>query len=224
MKFKFLSETLSSLLLLVSLGSSAGIITDTDRDSFIDESTGIEWIDFGINNNQSFNYVASQLGAGGEYEGWALATTDQVYEMWQNAFEGLDYRNVGINRREGDLGVLDGADVFGSKFTTIFDVMGHNTTRDLGTEDEHRVSFGFFQGTDGISFVHYSALADKGLAPSSLNDAVHLVDYQNYDNARASGSVSSSTLLVRSVINVPGPSTLGIFSLALAGLALRPKN
>ena len=52
MTFKFLKSTLVGLILSTSClvnVANAGII-DTANDSFIDTSTEIEWMDFGINN------------------------------------------------------------------------------------------------------------------------------------------------------------------------------
>ena len=76
--------------------SYTGSIIDTLNDSFIDTSAGLEWMDFGINNNQSYNYVISQLGSGGVYEGWRLPTREEVLTLWANAYLGLgpDYENA----------------------------------------------------------------------------------------------------------------------------------
>ena len=86
MNIKRVKATFLALVVtLMSLGNlvNAAII-DTDEDSFIDTQTGLEWMDFGINNHQSFNEVSSQLGAGGEYEDWRLPSIDEVYTMWHN--------------------------------------------------------------------------------------------------------------------------------------------
>jgi len=69
------------LFIFTSFAASAGLIIDTDNDSFIDSSTTLEWIDFGVNNGQSFSYISSQLSIGGDYEGWRLPTIDEVYVM-----------------------------------------------------------------------------------------------------------------------------------------------
>jgi len=59
--------TLTTLLTL-SFISTAGIITDTSNDSFIDETTGFEWMDFGVNNTYTYNEVSSLLNIGDEFE------------------------------------------------------------------------------------------------------------------------------------------------------------
>ena len=71
MKFKFLKTTFTGIVLsiscLVNMANADVILIDTDNDSFIDMNTGLEWMDFGINNNHTYNFVASQLGEGGSY-------------------------------------------------------------------------------------------------------------------------------------------------------------
>jgi hypothetical protein len=38
------------LLLIATGGQAQAALIDTDRDSFIDTATNLEWMDFGINN------------------------------------------------------------------------------------------------------------------------------------------------------------------------------
>ena len=71
--------------------------------------------------------MASQLGEGGLYEGWSLATSEQVYTMWANAFLGLgsateypDYYG------SGQLYVADGLGEYQSVYSEVVEIIGHN--------------------------------------------------------------------------------------------------
>ncbi|PKF61910.1 hypothetical protein CW745_07925 [Psychromonas sp. psych-6C06] len=220
MIFKCLNIGLASSALLLSVTVQAVVITDTNNNSFIDTSTGLEWMDFGINNGKSYNYVASQLGQGGEYQGWSLASKDQVFTMWSNAFLGLgaDYEN----RNEYGIGQLyakDGQGVNGSVFTELFDIMGKNTTKYEGTAIEHNSSVGWFLGTDGLSNVHMLEWTGA-LFDLYNNDVVNIYDNYNYSNSyTANGDSAQSTMLVKR--SVPAPTMLAIFALALIGFSLR---
>ena len=79
-------KVLGSLFMMVSATANAALISDNSfvQAGFKDTSTGLVWMDFGINNGQSYNYVSSQLASGGEYSGWRLPSADEVYLMWQN--------------------------------------------------------------------------------------------------------------------------------------------
>ena len=73
------------ILITFSMTASAGLINTTEN-SFIDENSSLEWMDFGVNNTDTYDFVSSQLGNGQAYEGWRLATIDEVYNMYSNTF------------------------------------------------------------------------------------------------------------------------------------------
>ncbi len=57
-----------------------------DNGSFTtDTRTGLDWLDVPLTLNQSVNYVLSQMGQGGLYEGWRYATGDEVASLWDSA-------------------------------------------------------------------------------------------------------------------------------------------
>ncbi len=211
-----------ALILLISISANAGIITDTDNDSFIDDTTGLEWMDFGINNGQSFNYVVSQLIEGGVYKGWRLPTTSEVYALWENAFAALVTET-------GRLSASDGAGVVGSVFTEAFKAMGYNSSYNSNDfpDTDGRVNFidkesgAWFQGTDGLSWVGTFQITDE-LVIFDQDDFIGLYDHDNYDRDKSYVAEVYSTLLIRKATNkVPEPSTLAIFALGLIGLLSR---
>ena len=150
-----------SCSLILNFSANAGVIVDTNNDSFIDTSTGLEWMDFGINNGQSFNYVSSQLDQGGEYFGWMLPSLDQVFTMWSNVadLDGVSALSENLNHhgagqfRAYDLNsnILNGDD---SAWDATFDVIGYNniSINDLRI---HTYGTAMFEGSDGLSLVNF---------------------------------------------------------------------
>ena len=225
MKFKTLKITLAGIILfitcLVNVVNAEVIKIDTDNDSFIDTSTNLEWMDFGINNNYSYNSVVSELGSGGIYSEWRLASKDEVYNMWALAF-----LNVGANFEDKDyygieqFRAQDGKNTFGSVFTGITQIMGYNGIHGAGEINEHVAAVGLFQGSNGISYVNNWTYSDEhGI--SNRDDVSALVDHGNLERWRTDNSVYWSTMLVKKEITeVPNPISLAVFTLGFMGLGI----
>ena len=102
---RLIPHILLSLAACAFNANAAIINADTaEYNAYQDTETGLFWLDFGENNNQSYNYVASQLGDGGEWAGWRLPTLQEVYTMWANVadlgnvvadYENADYYGSG---------------------------------------------------------------------------------------------------------------------------------
>jgi len=220
-KLKLLNITIFGMLILVSSLinlACAGLITDTENDSFIDETTGIEWMDFGINNHLKHGDVVAQLNVGGEYYGWALPSEEQVRTMWINAFSNLGADTYEEDANGTEFRYKDGAFEQGSVFTELLNTMSFNGLRDAGAVNERMYSYGRYIGARGMSRVTMYSYTDR---LSNLN-GYDMVEFDNsptsdYTKVRA----SNSTLLIKvtSGIKVSEPSTLIIFALALIGIA-----
>ncbi len=50
-----------------------------------DTATGLDWLDVTASQGRSYDDVAAQLGAGGDFEGWQFATTEQFITLLVNA-------------------------------------------------------------------------------------------------------------------------------------------
>jgi hypothetical protein len=216
-------KTLSIISFVVlSFTANAGLITDTVNDSFIDKTTGLEWMDFGINNHLTYTQVTEQLDT--TFSGWSLATQDQVYSLWANAFLGLGAHNELPNRFGiGQLYVTDGSNEAGSVIYPIANIMGANLKQSVGTRYEDHMSRGLFSGTDGLSVVSLDVQIgsyDDYHSP----DSATLADNYNYNSLSNYDSAMWSTMLVKSSVDVPEPSTLAIFAFGMFGLASRKFN
>ena len=65
---------------LISFDSPYGTDTHT-----LDTDSDLLWLDLDITAGRSFNDVNSQLGVGGEFEGYRYATFDEVLDLWAHA-------------------------------------------------------------------------------------------------------------------------------------------
>jgi hypothetical protein len=213
---KFSIKTLAVYLPVIAFSctSTAGLITDTLDNSFIDETTGIEWMDFGINNNESFDYVLEQTQVGGKYEYWSVATQEQAYDMFLNAFAPQTESEF----KYGDPYVEVGAEIFtyGSSFDQIMQAMGHNTTYS-GDGEEVNFSFGLFFGENGLGKLELQNYAFGG----ENKDWAYFDVRTNQNEETSVSKIWRSTLLVKNAVEVPEPSSLAIFALGILGFSVR---
>lgn len=207
--FKYVKAALFSVTLVFSYNVHA-VMIDTTNDSFIDQDTGLEWMDFGINNNTSFNSVVSQLGTGGLYDTWRLPTALEVYEMWANAYLGLGVTTENPNAfGPGQLRVQENPTA--GVLENVQAVLGG--TGGIGER------LGWFEGTEGLSYVAYFKNGGGGGASGA-----YLYDVRDFESVRDYTDEHWSTLLVaKPVVAVPAPSVLIIFALGLISLGLRRK-
>jgi len=206
MKSIFLNATLATILLAVSVFSNAGLITNTTNNSFIDETTGYEWMDFGVNNQYSYSQVVSKLNT--EFFGWELATESQVLSMWINAFSGKgtsvdEVYPAGSYYNRFDANNVNGNSVHEAVFSA------------MGTSDFPGYALGWFADMYGsLSFVHFY---DRDTASDYVYSHGRNV---NHDDQLNNLDFRYSTMLVKMTL-VPEPSTFAILVLGVIALASR---
>ena len=90
MKKAILKTVMSAALATVMVGgANAGYISldwqeEGDDRAFLDEDTGIEWLKLSETAGMSINDVQAELGAGGLYEGWRLASAFEVESITED--------------------------------------------------------------------------------------------------------------------------------------------
>ena len=67
-----------------------------DAKLLFDTSTDMRWLDLGVTADMSHNAIVANLGAGGLFEGWRLATQTEVLELcWYHEYRGrLGYISI----------------------------------------------------------------------------------------------------------------------------------
>ena len=112
-------------------------------DYLTDTTTGMSWYKASLTAGMSYDYVESQFGAGGEFDGWRFATAEEFGAML-DSFTGIA---TGINGIEQTV-VVSGGDPLVPQVWSVIQLFGH--TYQSG-------------GSGGTTFLH-GYLADQNAA------------------------------------------------------------
>lgn len=91
-----------------------------DNKAVLETSTGLVWMDFGVNQHQTYSEIGASLHT--TYKGWRFATIAEIDHLWTSLFEDLPEWNR-ISQDFGALGTTEHDDYFNS----ITDVFGVST-------------------------------------------------------------------------------------------------
>lgn len=82
---------LAASLMMVAGASNAELVhadfQDGDRMVTVDTETGLAWMKFDVTRYHSLVSAENATVAGGAFEGWKLASADQVYSLWDSFFD-----------------------------------------------------------------------------------------------------------------------------------------
>lgn len=219
---KFISLAILLITLITPIAANAGIIeadiyNDGSNKGFSLDVNGydLEWMDFGITNGVSFDYILNHLET--EYSGWRIATRDDVDFLYQELTKDFTNVNKSTSLSWGtSIWVNNDSANLGSPWESIFSVIGLNGIQENynGVELIARweTSFGLYG--DGTDYFQVNNLLE---IEEGWSSASHIVNGYNDSNAENYPySDLASVMLVRT-IQVPEPSTIAIFSMALFG-------
>jgi hypothetical protein len=178
-------------------------------------------MDFGISNNVSYNYVKGQLGVGGVYEGWRIATSADMVSMVSSVWGPASFAYNSYDANKFGVGGIE-ANAAKGIFSSLAGIIGYNQIH-TGSRDGQLQSGGWYNSDAGMGNFFWETNN-----PIENIDKVALANNYDYHWLTNSVQQNNSTMLVRaaSVVtspttSVPEPSTLAIFALGIIGLASR---
>jgi len=203
-----------NILIVILFLSCSPIVNATivDHGDYLsDDYSGLDWLDINNTFGLSYDYVSSQLGDGGLFEGWRYATGVEFGLMrasWLGltvtdpyVISGSGYMQHPDNEIDGLISILGGA---------YFDSRGY-------------IALGIIDDTYLNGNAHYIA----GLIVDdvrSIPDSSAILGAGFSDSSMSSETVGS--FLVRNTASVPEPETLVLFGASLFPLWIlrRRKN
>ena len=178
--------------LVLSTNVNATFIDNGDYIS--DAGTGLDWMDVTTTQNQSYDYVFSQLGSGGIYEGWRYALHGEVRSLYDGP--------------EGNYANPD--------WYTALGITGTQINSD-GTTDWDYVE-GIYNGVSSWTGADWRTI---GFTTTTLNfygDIPADVAYASLGSWLVRDSIDSTS------ISVPEPATFALMSLGLVGICFSRRS
>jgi hypothetical protein len=230
MRFKFLSVAFATLILSSSLivnSANAGLIDVVESDIWLDNTNqgftlstsgySLDWLDFGITNNHSYNEIKQQLTS--TYIGFRFATFNEVNTLFSTAFSNETLIPVGEGWR------LDGLTIgMPNSYSTLIPIIGvnNNNFEPIFNPNVIWSSRGIIaDDTGGIGEL---SLTGWSSCTGSCQTGTWLENKTNGIVSLDQKSQDMSWFLVRDTVDVPEPSTFIIFALGIIGLSLRRYN
>ena len=195
------SLTIVGVIIASRLDGALVSITDNGPTAFgadsvtWDTGAGLEWLDLTFSVNMSYDSVSSQLGSGGTFDGWRIATGSEVSTLFGNA---------------GITSVIGGG--FISQATTgpteaLIDLVGNTLAA-----PEQQADGQFDDGGGALIGRARVFVAGPG-------DASSRIDTNWFD--RTSPNEFTGTWLVRDAPPIPEPTTILLLGVGTLGLGCR---
>lgn len=221
---KKLARTLGLASLLLSATSQALPIVQADafaagdNKAALETSTGLVWMDFGVNSHLSYDHVRYLLPT--QFAGWRLPTAAEVDHLWSALFDNLPEWNR-YNQGFGSMASMNQDDYFNS----IFDVFGNNADSYFESRDQDgnvidswtsKSMFAVFQKEPGVSGY---------VSADSPYDTIHSSTAMYIEMTGVDVSGWFGTLLVKdSATTVPEPGSLFLMLVAMSALVVRHRR
>ncbi len=224
MKSRLAKGITGIVLLAASLPSTGALIGVQDHGTyFSDTQSGLDWLDVTASVNKSYNYVSTQFGSGGEYEGWQYATAAQFGSMWGN-ITGEALAITGLNQRApGKRGAIIGE---------VIDLLGDTVlSGDLAVYGAPYCSADRQNCPSNYRAITTGILANPSvIIMGQQYRAYAYIDDNNWssvssDIVATDGSVQAAatshyfgSFLVRTTYAVPSPSVIALLGIGLVGI------
>lgn len=194
---------ISAALLLAGLSTNANAefvtgdyLSANDSNVTLDTTTGLEWLGLSLTKGESINGIKSLI-ENGDYEGFRLATEDEVVFMFDQFLD--ESKNNWLSNSQMDFMNTLGSFLYGSGYYSFGLTEGESGAAHLYGALAGSPAIYIGQGDYALDFKSGAyaiyLVSDSGESYSALNDA-------NYNSLRT-GNVSS----------VPAPFALSLFAM-----------
>lgn len=203
----------------------ADAFAQDDHKAVYETSTGLTWMDFGINLNTSYtpemHYLNIVSNLNTMYPGWRLATAGEVKHLWLSLFG-----NLGVPLRSQSptsIEIDDFNNETSDTFNQVQQLFGytfegyayHNETGEEGKDIEvnTQIAVGLFPSNDGfVGLFRYAKPSEGNLWYSASYDSMSL-EISQYSEFLYGAMLVKNT-------NVPEPAPLLLLLLGLLGLGI----
>lgn len=220
MKIKIALAILLSQLFSIN-SAHASAVHFIDNGSYTtDTISGLDWLDVTTSVNQSYNYVSSQFGVGGDYEGWRYATGMEFNQMVSN-YTGTnipDTQYSTVLQAEGDIDQLHF--LLGSTYDAWFININQPTfdaQQGVPEGESHDYTLGIIVDVYPLdtSFIYVALIEDDDIVPTNFDRTkAHAAIIRVDDTLERTGSY-----LVRDTLSaVPVPAAVWLMGTSLLGL------
>ena len=174
-----------------------------------DSNTGLDWLDLTATSGKSYDDVESQMNSGLLYEGWRHANRAEVRDFWFDAGGLAPFTGIAL----GDINWVGRLQIlWGKTYPFTYTVNGNTVQGTIAMTNDVSLACATCNLTVYL-------LDNIDISDSSLGD---FAEAQQLNEAyRWQGQAPIGHALVRnSVVAVPEPTTIALFGLGIAGIAI----
>lgn len=185
-----------------------------DNKAVLETSTGLTWMDFGVNSHLSYNHVLYLLPT--EFAGWRLPTVSEVDHLWSSLFSELPE----WNRFSPTFGSLT-TELHDDYFDSIFNVFGQSPDATYSQQDADGNVIASWVARSLFAVFMEEGVGSGWVSLSSPYEAGYNNMAMYFDSGEDMGSWFGTLLVKDSAASVPEPGPIGLLLITLLALTAR---